>query len=185
MIVIDKGEALIFDTPVNDSASEELLNWVKDSLHCKVKGVIVNHFHVDCLGGLARFHKKGISSYGSARTIHLAKLDSTITPWYSFDTFAIHQVGNKKIISHFVGEGHTSDNIISYVPSEKIMFGGCLIKHVGAGKGNLAHANTSAWSNSVRQIKLRYSQSKIIIPGHGAAGGQELLDYTIALFEKK
>src|SRR5690606_14335750 len=34
MIVIDNGEALIFDTPANEKASVELINWVESELKC-------------------------------------------------------------------------------------------------------------------------------------------------------
>ena len=32
MIVFDKNEAVVFDTPINDSTSSELINWIRDSL---------------------------------------------------------------------------------------------------------------------------------------------------------
>jgi metallo-beta-lactamase class B len=65
-----------------------------------------------------------------------------------------------------------------------VIFGGCLIKEVGAGKGNLADANTIDWSNTVRKIRDEYPDVKRIVPGHGQPGGIELLDYTIKLFDK-
>lgn len=87
------------------------------------------------------------------------------------------------MINKFFGEGHTADNIISYLPSEKAMFGGCMIKEIGAGKGNLADANVNEWSKSVRKVKLAYHEVQYIIPGHGKYGGVDLLDYTIKMFE--
>ncbi len=68
-------------------------------------------------------------------------------------------------------------------PLEDIMFGGCLIKEEGAGKGNLAEANVEEWPNTVRKVKMKYPEVKKIIVGHGKSGGIELLDYTIKLFE--
>jgi len=73
---------------------------------------------------------------------------------------------------------------VGYVPSEKALFGGCLLKHVNASKGNLADANTSEWSSSVAKIKKEYPDLEIVIPGHGKNGGIELLDYTIKLFQQ-
>lgn len=83
----------------------------------------------------------------------------------------------------FLGEGHTCDNVIGYFPLEDIMFGGCLIKEVGAGKGNLAEANPDEWAETVKRVKAKYPNTKIVIPGHGKYGGMELLEYTITLFE--
>ena len=73
MVVFDKNEAVIFDTPINDSTSAELINWVKDSLQCKIIAIIPTHFHEDCLGGLKEFHQRGIPSYASNQTIKSAK----------------------------------------------------------------------------------------------------------------
>ncbi len=93
-------------------------------------------------------------------------------------------VGSKKVITEYLGEGHTKDNVVGYFPAEKVLFGGCLIKAVGAGKGNLEDANTKAWSETVRQVQSKYHEAEIVIPGHGKYGGQELLTYTIEMFGK-
>ncbi|GHT07754.1 hypothetical protein FACS1894139_16530 [Planctomycetales bacterium] len=91
-------------------------------------------------------------------------------------------VGSKKIYAEFIGEGHTQDNIIGYFPTDSVMFGGCLIKEIGAGKGNLEDANAQAWSATVKKLKQKYPPTKIVVPGHGKYGGMELLDYTMTLF---
>lgn len=83
----------------------------------------------------------------------------------------------------FFGEGHTKDNVVGYFPEAEAIFGGCLIKESGAGKGNLEDANVAAWSATVKKLKRSYPRAKTVIPGHGKSGGRELLDYTIKLFE--
>lgn len=65
------------------------------------------------------------------------------------------------------------------------MFGGYMMKEVNAGKGNLADANEKTWAKSIKNLKTQFPDSEVIIPGHGKPGGQELLDYTIKLFELK
>ncbi len=92
-------------------------------------------------------------------------------------------VGNKKVINAFFGEGHTIDNIVSYFPHDKVLFGGCLIKTLGASKGYLGDANVNDWSKTVLAVKSKYGKAKVIIPGHGKPGNSELLDYTIELFK--
>jgi len=184
MIVIDNGEALIFDTPADDNTSKELIDWVENKLNCKVKGVIVTHFHTDCLGGLAEFHNRHIPSYATNKTIALAKSHHWTLPQHGFDAQLEIQVGNKKVLNKYFGEGHTQDNIVSFFAPEKVLFGGCLIKAIDAGNGNLEDANVNDWSTTVKKIKNEFPKAKLIIPGHGKPGGQELLDYTIKLFEK-
>ena len=185
MIVFDKNEAVVFDTPINDSTSAELINWIRDSLGCKVIAIIPTHFHEDCLGGLNEFHKRGIPSYASNKTIKSAQLKKYPTPQNGFDNLLELKAGSKKVIAEFNGEGHTRDNIIGYFPSEKVMFGGCLIKEIDAGKGNLEDANVNDWSATVTKLKAKYPDTQVVIPGHGKSGDTALLDFTIKLFEQK
>jgi len=183
LIVTDKKEAVIFDTPTDNDTSRELIDWITKTLKCKITAVVPTHYHDDNLGGLDEFHKQDIPSYAYNRTIQIAKENNLPVPQHGFEQSIELKVGSKKVNVGFFGEGHTRDNIVGYFPSEDIMFGGCLIKEVGAGKGNLAEANADEWSETVRKVKETYPKVKKIIPGHGKSGGIELLDYTIHLFE--
>ena len=185
MIVVNENEAIIFDTPSDSESSGELINFLSAKKQYKIIGIIPTHFHEDCVGGLERFNEKNIPSYASNKTIAFLKEKGKVfsKPIHGFDDSLILNVGDKKIYAKYFGEGHTKDNIIGYFPYEKVIFGGCLVKEQGAGKGNLEDANVTAWSETVRRLKQNYPQAKIIIPGHGKIGGTELLDYTIKLFE--
>ena len=181
MIYMDDKEAIVFDTPTSDSVSVELMQWI-ESQGRKVVGVVVNHFHNDCLGGLEAFHSRGIPSYASEKTIELA-LD--VKPQTGFSKKQILTIGKLKIENSYFGEAHTRDNIVSYLPDEQVLFGGCTVKAIGASKGFLGDANTAEWSNTVRRILKEYPDVKVVIPGHGASGDKALLKYTIALFEQE
>ncbi|WP_158975690.1 hypothetical protein [Cellulophaga sp. L1A9] len=50
-------------------------------------------------------------------------------------------------------------------------------------KRNHGDINLKEWSNTIPKMKQKYPDLKLIIPGHGDAGGQELLNYTIELFK--
>jgi metallo-beta-lactamase class B len=183
MIVVDGAEALVFDTPADAAASEELISWIESALKSKVKAVVATHFHADCLAGLDVFHAKNIPSYAQALTLKLAAQKQFPIPMHAFDRSLSFTAGRTRVSVEYHGAGHTQDNTIAYVPSAKIMFGGCLVKEQGAGKGNLEDADTAAWPGTVQRIKTRYPNVKLIIPGHGAAGGIKLLEYTRDLFQ--
>ncbi|WP_432709076.1 subclass B1 metallo-beta-lactamase [Pedobacter sp.] len=185
MIVTDGKEAVIFDTPTDNEASAVLINWIENELQCKIKAVVATHFHADCLAGLPAFHERGIPSYANSMTIALAKKIDAPTPLHGFGLTKELTVGSEKFFLTYFGEGHTKDNIIGYFPADEVMFGGCLIKELGAGKGNLEDANTNDWPQTVKKLKANYPATKIVIPGHGKPGDLALLDYTIQLFEKK
>jgi metallo-beta-lactamase class B len=154
-------------------------------MKCKVNGVVATHFNADCVGGIAAFHKNNIPSYASNKTLELLKAKGSTLPRNGFVDSLELNVGDQKVYAQFVGEGHTKDNVIGYFPNDKVMFGGCLIKEVGAGKGNLEDTNVAAWPETVKSVKAKYPQAFLVIPGHGKAGGHELFDYTVKLFEGK
>ncbi|WP_343625735.1 CHM family subclass B1 metallo-beta-lactamase [Flavobacterium lindanitolerans] len=183
LIVRDNNETIVFDTPVNNTISEELIKWINETLHSKINAIIPTHFHDDCLGGLEAFHNHNIPSYAYIKTVELAKENNFTIPKNSFNDSVILKVGDKETITKFFGEGHTKDNVVGYFPSENILFGGCLLKELGAREGYLGDANISAWSNTVEKVKREYPDVKIIVPGHGKYGNHELLDYTIKLFK--
>ena len=182
MIVRNSNETIVFDTPTNDKTSEELIKWIKDSLHCRINAIIPTHFHDDCLGGLNAFDKNNIPSYAHFKTIELAKENKLAVPKNGFSDSLLLKVGVETIIARYFGEGHTKDNIVGYYPKENILFGGCLIKELDASKGYLGDANTAVWSGTVEKVKKRYPDIKIVVPGHGEHGNKSLLDYTINLF---
>lgn len=184
LIFKDQEEAVVIDTPVDDSSSYELMQWIKNQLHAEIIAVIPTHFHEDCLGGLNAFHQREILSFANISTLDSAKNRNTNIPRVGFLQELQIQVGNEEVICSFVGAGHTSDNIVVYIPSQKVLFGGCLVKEIGANKGNLADADTKAWPISIQNLKEKFPEAKIIVPGHGVFGDRTLLDYTEKLFLK-
>lgn len=118
-------------------------------------------------------------------TITLAKRDAGVAPQDGFSDYHEIPIGSTKVVNARLGEGHTADNIIAYFPDEKVLFGGCLVKGAKAGRGNLNDANVAEWSKTVLKVKTKYPEAEVIIPGHGKARGQELLDYTIEMFLDK
>ncbi|WP_299247590.1 subclass B1 metallo-beta-lactamase [uncultured Aquimarina sp.] len=182
LIYMNEDEAFVFDTPANDVASEQLINWLQKEKRITVKGVVFNHFHRDCNEGMDIFRKYDIPSIASKTTALLMQEKDFEQPDEVFENELIIKVGNKRIINTFFGEAHSKDNIVSYFPEDQILFGGCMIKSMNAAKGNLDDANVLEWSNTVRKIKKAYPDLEVVIPGHGTYGDQSLLDYTISLF---
>lgn len=185
MIVRDEHETIVFDTTVDNESSEELINWINNTLKCEVKAVVITHFHSDCLGGIEAFTKRQIPAYAYYKTIEFALENEVSFPAITFPDSLTLTVGTKAIHTAFFGEGHTRDNVVAYFPAEKALFGGCLVKEMNAGKGNLADANEQAWSETVLKIKKAYPDIMIVIPGHGKTGTKKLLDYTIRLFKEQ
>ena len=184
VIILDK-EAVVLETPVDNKVSEELMGWIENEQQANVKAVIVHHFHIDCLGGLAAFHQKQVPSFANQLTIDLAIQKGYEPPAHAIVSGHRTPIGSRSISSHYFGPAHTEDNIVSYFEDDQILFGGCMIKSLGAKWGNVADANVKEWSNSVSRVKSEYPEINTVVPGHGKEGGPELLDYTIELFRMK
>ncbi|WP_298479465.1 subclass B1 metallo-beta-lactamase [uncultured Maribacter sp.] len=184
MLVLNDNKVIVFDTPTDNKSSQELINFTTKKLNSKIIALIPTHFHEDCIGGLQEFEKHNIQLHVYKRTLELLekKGQKFSKPITEFDNNLILSIGDENIYADFYGEGHTKDNIIGYFPKDNAIFGGCLIKGVGASKGYLGDANTAQWSKTVLKIKSQYPNAKVIIPGHGNWGGTELFDYTIKLF---
>lgn len=182
LVYTHQGEGIVFDTPSSDSASIELISFFQNK-GISIKKVVPTHFHYDCLGGLNPFHDAEILSSSSLQTFDLAVETGNVPiPKEVFEGNQSFKVGNKTVeLIHF-GAGHTLDNMVAYIPSEEILFGGCLVKSINAGKGNLADADTLQWAPTIHKILDTYPNLKTVIPGHGPHGGVELLSYTEDMF---
>lgn len=185
MIFRNNNEAAVFDTPTNDEASAELINWLQNEQKLNVVAVVPTHWHSDCLGGLGQFHDSGATSFANELTVQLASEDGQVSPKNGFKKSKNLKIGNQEIELLFPGVGHTFDNIVAYVPSEKVLFGGCLVKSLNAGKGWTGDGDTKQWPKTIETVKVKYPNVQWVIPGHGKSGDQKLLDYTIDLFSSK
>lgn len=182
LIYIRDGEALIADTPADSLLTEQLIDWVEEQ-GFEVKSVVVNHHHIDALGGLQVFHNREIPSYGYEKTKQLAVTTGKTPPKIAFSDSLEIPIGDRNAVAYYFGEAHTVDNIVLWLPDEQVLFGGCMIKSLRAGKGNLEDANVQEWSNTVTKIKDYFPDMRIVIPGHGKHDDSRLLDVTIEMFK--
>jgi metallo-beta-lactamase class B len=82
----------------------------------------------------------------------------------------------------YFGAGHTTDNVVAWLPQQKILFAGCLVKSLDSNSlGNTKDGDLAAYPATLRKVQAAYPQAKIVIPGHGDWGGPELIDHTLTL----
>ncbi|MFO7447733.1 MAG: subclass B1 metallo-beta-lactamase [Ignavibacteriaceae bacterium] len=182
LIFIEQGEAFLFDTPMSEEQTKTLVSFIQDSLNVKVVGFVPNHWHDDCTAGMAYLHTLGVESYANEMTIDIMKEKNLPPPKHGFRDSLVLDLNGKEILLNYFGAGHASDNITAYIPSENILFGGCMVKETrGNSLGNLSDANLEEWPKTIQKVLDRYPDAKIVIPGHGNFGGVELLEHTITL----
>lgn len=186
LIVIRNGQALMIDTPMDNDKTGRLTNYLKESMSVDLVKLIIGHFHDDCMGGLGYLQSIGIESIANAMTIEKCKEIGLPVPSTSFTDSLTFVFNGEQIECRYFGAGHSFDNITVWIPSEKILFGGCLIKSIDSnGLGNLSDAVVDDWDMTVEKVLKEYPEIKTVIPGHGDFGGIELLTHTIELVDKE
>ncbi len=181
----DKNKAFLFDTPSSDDLTKELVTWIEDSLKVKIVGFVPNHWHEDCMGGLNYLHRLGIPSYAHQMTIDIARSHQLPLPRKGFTGSKQLKINNKLIFCEYLGAAHSLDNIIVWIPSEKILFAGCMVKEMkSTSLGNTADGDLKAYPSTIRKLLEKYSSARVVIPGHGDFGGPELIRHTLQLAEK-
>ena len=180
ILLIKGGEAFLFDTPVTNEQTETLTKYIQNSLHAKISTFVPNHWHSDCMGGLNYLHKNKVKSYANQMTIDISKKEGKpVVPLHSFtDSLSLNLKGIE-IKCYFLGGGHSVDNIVVWVPSEKLLFPGCMVKDMpSTSLGNLADAAVNEWPGTIEKVINKFPDAKTVVPGHGSLGGKELLNHT-------
>lgn len=186
LVLLDKGEVFLFDSPVTNDQTEVLCNWLSDSLQAAVSVFVPNHWHNDCMGGLEYLHGQGVKSWANQMTVDLAQEKGLSVPQRGFaDSLSLY-LQDTRIVCRYLGGAHSTDNIVVWIPSEKILFAGCMVKDIDSGGlGNLSDADVGAWPHTLEKILEEFPEAAIVIPGHGPVGGKELLTHTQKLLLRK
>ncbi len=179
LVFINGNEAFLFDTPMTDSLTMELVSFIRDSMKLKIAGFVPNHWHADCIGGLGYLQDQKIKSYASQKTIDIARTKNLPVPDYGFKDSIELYLGNKAIECYYLGAAHSLDNIVIWIPSEKILFPGCMVKSINSKDlGNTADGDLAAYPKTIDAVIKKFPMARIVVPGHGPFGGLELLIHT-------
>ena len=185
LIFINGSEAFLFDSSWTDSLTMDLVNWLRNSMKLKIIGFIPNHWHNDCMGGLGYLQNQKIETYANQLTIDIAKKKNLPVPTHGFEDSLQLLLGDKLIKCYYFGAAHSLDNIVVWIPSERILFAGCMIKSVNSKDlGNTADGDLIAYPKTIDKLLDKFSMAKIVIPGHGQFGGYELITHTKELLTK-
>ncbi len=186
LIYRDQDQVFLFDTPMTEALTIELVNWIENELKAKIVGFVPNHWHEDCMGGLAYLHQKNIPTYAHQLTIDLAKSHQLTAPQTGFKDSIQLKLNQQPIFCEFPGAAHSLDNIVVWIPSEKILFAGCMVKELNSKTlGNTADGDLKAYPETIRRVLQKYGEARIVIPGHGSYGDTELIRHTLQLAEKQ
>lgn len=180
LIYVIANEAVIIDTPWSEAATLKLLDWLK-SQGLTAKLSISTHSHSDTAAGIPVLNKLNIPTYALNKTNELLAADNKAQASHSFTGPSLDLIEDKLEL-HYVGGGHTIDNIVVWLPEEKTLFGGCMVKSLGSKHlGYIDEADMAAWPNSLNKLNTQFSSAEIVVPGHGKYGDMALVEHSIAL----
>lgn len=167
----ESRRAYIIDTPATQQDTEKLVAWFKDR-GITITGSISSHFHIDSAAGVAWLNAQSIPTYASTLTNSLLKKQGQAEATHSFTATPFDLVADQ-IEVFYPGAGHSSDNVVIWLPQQKILFGGCFVKSKIL--GNLSDAVVADWPASAEKLLARYGHAKLVVPGHGVVGDSGLL----------
>lgn len=166
--------------------ARELIAEAKRRTGKNVTLVILTHYHADHVYGLQEFKRVGAKviaqrgglDYLNSQTAQL-RLEASrkeLAPWIDANTHLVEadewidgpreiSVGGVKLVLQPVGPAHTADDMVIYMPSEKVLFSGDIVF-----RGRIPYvgdADSGHWIAALNSV-LKYDTA-VIVPGHGPA----------------
>ena len=182
--VVTPGGVVVVDALGSPILAQKLIAEIKKITPQKVVAIIVSHYHADHVYGLQEFKKIGAKIYAqgegrnylSSETAKQRLIASRIdfAPWVnentkliSADVWINHKskltIGGIDFFISRVGPAHAPEDLMVYVPSEKVLFAGDLVF-----RGRIpfvGNADSKGWLAALDEIEKL--NPNIVIPGHG------------------
>ena len=137
----------------------------------------MTHSHDDRLGGAGALLAHGVPVFATAETIALAERSREPVPDHVLLPGALGEIEWL-----FPGAAHSPDNLVVFHGPSRTLFGGCMIKALDAASlGNVADADDVSWPLAIDVVRAAFPDPLVVVPGHGAIGGPELLAHTASL----
>lgn len=186
LVVADGEDLILVDGAWGELATLSLLQKIKTETGKTPTKMIVTHHRSVRTAGVDAAEWQGLKVFTHPDTPRLAAKAGFPAPDTSVaalkDPKSRTKVGSLEIA--FPGHGHAQDNLIVYIPSAKILYGGSAVRGAGAKSlGNLENADLEKWAESLQWIKATYPDAKVVVPGHGKGANLSLLDATYALIK--
>jgi len=202
--VVTPAGVVVIDALGSPALAERLLQEIRKLTRQPVTHVIVTHYHADHIYGLQAFKNQGARiiahrsalEYLNSETARqrLETSRTELAPWVDAKTRLVNAdewidgdktltVGGTQFLIRHVGPSHTPEDLVVYLPKEKVLFAGDLvfrnrIPFVG-------QADSGRWIQAL-DVLLKFDATTIV-PGHGPLSGearkdmQQTRDYLVYL----
>ena len=86
-------------------------------------------------------------------------------------------IDGERVIVYFPGPAHSPDNVVTFFEDRGLLFAGCLCLSAERDRpGYVGDADVVSWPASIHNVEAL--GARVVVPGHGAPGGPELLQHT-------
>src|SRR5664279_3055653 len=185
-VVVGDDGCLVFDAQATPAMAGKVIERVKTVTDKPIKYVVLSHYHAVRVLGASAYHAQGIvasqetyrlieergqqdwdSEYGRfPRLFQDAQSIPGLTwPTLTFEGEMSIYLGKREVRLMQLGAGHTSGDIVAWVPDAEVMFSGDLIEYHSACYCGDAHLRE--WPATLNEI--RAFNPKAIAPGRGDA----------------
>ncbi len=191
--VVTPAGVVVIDALGSPALAQHLMVEIRKVTPLPVTHVIVTHYHADHIYGLQAFKAKGarIIAHQAAREylnsdtarLRLIASRQELAPWIDESTRLVPAdewitgpselvVGGVRLVLQPVGPSHTPEDIVVYLPEQKVLFAGDLvfrsrIPFVG-------QADSGHWIKALDTL-LAFD-AKVIVPGHGPLSSEARKD---------
>lgn len=182
--VVTPAGVVVIDALGSPALAERLVAEIRKITPKPITHVIVTHYHADHIYGLQTFKALGarIVAHRAAKVylnsetarLRLQASREELAPWVDEDTRLVEAdewiggdhtltVGGVEFQLRIVGPSHTPEDLVVYLPSEKVLFAGDLvfrsrIPYVG-------QADSRQWILALE--RLLTFDATVVVPGHG------------------
>lgn len=182
LVVVNGTDAHLIDTPWTTSATKELIAWIENK-GFSFKSAVVTHFHDDSSNDLPLLNDLKVTTYATTLTNQLLKSEQKQTSKIEIPIDSAYQIEDVMEV-FYPGAGHSKDNIVVWLPEQKVLFGGCFVKSLRSKSlGYIGDASIGEWSESIDNVLKRYPDVQLVVPGHGKVGNISLLTHTQNLLD--
>jgi glyoxylase-like metal-dependent hydrolase (beta-lactamase superfamily II) len=182
--VVTPAGVVVIDALGSPALAERLVAQIRSITPKPITHVVVTHYHADHIYGLQTFKALGariiahsaakayLNSETARQRLEVSRVE--LAPWVNDATGLVEadewltgdgalEVGGVEFQIRFVGPSHTPEDLVVYLPAEKVLFAGDLvfrsrIPYVG-------QADSRHWVQALERL-LAFDAS-VIVPGHG------------------
>lgn len=183
--VVTPAGVVVIDALGSPQLARELLDAIARITPQPVTHVVVTHYHADHVYGLQEFRRRGVKIVAHRAALEYIHSDTAASrlqasraelgPWIDARTELVTPdqwldgpgellVGGTRLVLQPVGPAHTPEDLVVFLPAERVLFAGDLVF-----RGRIpfvGQADSRQWIAALET--LLKMDPLVVVPGHGA-----------------